>query len=138
MAMILPQVEATAVPLQQFEAPRSENVAAEQGVQQGQAMMKAGSALTKIAQDLQDEIDTATTKEYDNKLADVVRGALYDPEKGYLATSGKNALTARAGVVKGIDDAIREIEPQLWSLGQPGFKERLAALKSRIARKSPD
>ena len=113
MAMILPQVEATAVPLQQFEAPRSENVAAEQGVQQGQAMVNAGNTVAKIAQDLQNEVDTAAAKEADNRLADTIRASLYDPERGYMATAGKTSLTARTGVVQGLDEAIRQAEDGL-------------------------
>ena len=133
MPMILPQVEATAVPLQQFEAPRSENVAAEQGVQQGQAMMKAGSALTKIAQDLQDEVDTAAAKEADNRLADTIRASLYDPERGYMATAGKTSLTARTGVVQNLDEAIRQGEDGLATDAQKYMFRRAATARRQSA-----
>jgi hypothetical protein len=34
------------------------------------------------------------------------------------------------------DSAVeRELEPQIWSLGQPDFRERLAALQQRITKK---
>jgi enoyl-CoA hydratase/carnithine racemase len=29
----------------------------------------------------------------------------------------------------------RELEPQIWSLGQPDFRERLAALQQKITKK---
>jgi enoyl-CoA hydratase len=36
------------------------------------------------------------------------------------------------------DEAVeRELESQLWSVGQPEFRERLAALRQRIARREP-
>jgi enoyl-CoA hydratase len=36
------------------------------------------------------------------------------------------------------DDAIkRELEPQLWSIDQPAFRERIEALKRRITKRNP-
>ncbi len=39
----------------------------------------------------------------------------------------------------GIDDHAaavdRELEPQIWSLEQPAFKERVAALQAKITKK---
>jgi hypothetical protein len=31
----------------------------------------------------------------------------------------------------------RELEPQLWSVDQPAFRERIQALKNRISKKKP-
>jgi enoyl-CoA hydratase len=42
------------------------------------------------------------------------------------------------GAVRDHDEAVeRELEAQLWSLGQPAFRERLAALRRRIAGRRP-
>jgi enoyl-CoA hydratase len=42
------------------------------------------------------------------------------------------------GVVSGHDEAVDlELEAQLWSVGQTAFRDRLAALKRRIAQKKP-
>lgn len=110
MAMVydLPTERTTAQPMQAFEAPQSRNFTAEQGAEQGQAITKAGAFLTRVATDLQNEIDTAATKERDNNIANAARTTLYDPEKGYLLTNGKNALEARKSTVKAIDDAIEK------------------------------
>jgi len=45
--------------------------------------------------------------------------------------------TCRAmGAVDNHEDAVgRELEAQLWSIGEPAFRDRLAALKRRIAKK---
>jgi enoyl-CoA hydratase len=38
--------------------------------------------------------------------------------------------------VAGHDEAVeRELQPQLWSVQQPWFAERIAALKARISSK---
>ena len=31
----------------------------------------------------------------------------------------------------------RELEPQLWSVPQPEFRERLAAMQAKISRSTP-
>lgn len=45
----------------------------------------------------------------------------------------KGTLRGMAGVLDHGDAVRRELEVQLWSIGQPEFQERLAALKRRIA-----
>jgi enoyl-CoA hydratase len=58
-----------------------------------------------------------------------------------VATSGdmvrklKATLRSTAAVTDHDEAVEAELEPQLWSLGQPAFRERLSALKRRIARR---
>ncbi len=49
-----------------------------------------------------------------------------------LVIRAKATLAAMADVATHADAVEAELEPQLWSLGQPAFAERLAALQSRI------
>jgi enoyl-CoA hydratase len=46
----------------------------------------------------------------------------------------KATLRSMAGVTEHDTAVERELEPQLWSVEQPEFRERLAALKRRISR----
>ena len=52
-----------------------------------------------------------------------------------LVTEVKRSLTAMAGISVHDDAVERELDPQLWSVEQPWFRERLAAIKSRITSK---
>lgn len=115
MAMVydLPQASPTAAPMKQFDAPQAKNVAAEQGQQMGAALVNAGNTTTNIMTDIQHNIDTATTKEMDNRLSDVIRSTLHDPEKGYMAQVGKGAIDSRSGAIKNIQDAVEQLQPGL-------------------------
>jgi enoyl-CoA hydratase len=53
-----------------------------------------------------------------------------------LAAEIKTTLAAMAGITMREDAVERELGPQLWSTGQPWFAERLAALRSRVSRRS--
>jgi enoyl-CoA hydratase len=49
-----------------------------------------------------------------------------------LVTEVKRSLTDMAGIDVHLDAVERELDPQVWSVEQPWFAERLAALRSRI------
>ncbi len=71
----------------------------------------------------------------DDALADAAhtlaaRAAAAPPE---LVARTKATVTAMAGIATHAEAVERELEPQLWSLDQPAFRERLAALHARIA-----
>lgn len=73
----------------------------------------------------------------DDALADAAhtlaaRAAAAPPE---LAARTKSTVTAMGGIATHAEAVERELEPQLWSLAQPDFRERLAALQARIARR---
>lgn len=140
MAMVydLPTVEASAVPMQKFEAQDTRNYAAEQGQKMGQAITNAGNALDAIVNDYQHNIDTAKTKESDNVLSDRIRGIMLDPDNGYIGTTGKAAVDARSSALKGIDDAIKEIEPTLENDVQRYMFKRAALQRKQSAMQQID
>ena len=47
----------------------------------------------------------------------------------------KTTIRDMAAVTDHLEAVERELEPQLWSVDQPVFKERLAALKRRISER---
>jgi enoyl-CoA hydratase len=53
-----------------------------------------------------------------------------------LAGEIKRTLAKMAGVTDRDDAVETELGPQLWSTRQPWFAERLAALRSRVSRRS--
>jgi enoyl-CoA hydratase len=52
-----------------------------------------------------------------------------------LAIVTKQTIRDMADVESHPDAVAREFEPQLWSVAQPWFEERIAALRARISRK---
>lgn len=113
MVYDLPTVGTSPQPMQQFQAPEIKDYSGAQLQEAGAAVTKAGVTLGIIQQKMQDDIDEATTREMDNRLADTIRTALYDPENGFLQTTGKTALDARPGVVKAIQDTTKKLEEGL-------------------------
>lgn len=89
-----------------FNAGDTKDYGAAQMQEQGAATSKTGTSIAYI----QDVLNDARAKELDNQLADHVREALYDPENGYLGTAGKTAVDARSGVIKSLQDKVKEIE----------------------------
>ena len=133
MAMILPTVAPTAQPMQQFAAPAGKNMAAEQTMQAGEAMTKTGNAVHNVFADIQSNIDTATTKEIDNKLSDVIHNTLYDPEKGYLKTAGKSAIESRSAAIDQITKASEELSQGLTNEVQQYMFKQTATARMRQA-----
>jgi enoyl-CoA hydratase/carnithine racemase len=60
------------------------------------------------------------------------RAAAGPPE---LTRKVKATINAMADIDDHDSAVERELEPQIWSLGQPDFRERLAALQQRITKK---
>lgn len=52
-----------------------------------------------------------------------------------LAIAAKATIRAMADVDDHPSAVARELEPQLWSAGQPWFEERLAAMRARISKR---
>jgi len=52
-----------------------------------------------------------------------------------LLVRAKDTIAAMAGIAEHDDAVERELEPQLWSVKQPAFQERLAALRAKITRR---
>ncbi len=59
------------------------------------------------------------------------RAASAPPE---LARLVKATIDDMAGISDHLDAVERELDPQVWSINQPAFAERLAALQARITR----
>ena len=53
-----------------------------------------------------------------------------------LVVRTKETIRAMADIDRHEDAVDRELEPQVWSLNQPAFKERLRALQEKISSKS--
>jgi enoyl-CoA hydratase len=62
------------------------------------------------------------------------RGAASAPRE--LAILTKQTILDMADIDTHPDAVLREFDPQLWTVQQPWFEERIAALKARISRKS--
>src|SRR5215207_2060048 len=60
-------------------------------------------------------------------------GAVAAPRE--LAIVAKQTIADMAGVTSQLDAVARELEPQLWTVQQPWFEERLAALRAKISGK---
>ena len=136
MVYDLPIADTSAQPMSQvqgFTAPDSKDFSSAQLQEGGAALTKAGIATTQIVKTIQDDIDTATTKEMDNKLADAIRVTLYDPEKGYAKTAGKTALESRPGAIKVIQDAAKEIESGLQNDVQRYMFKKAAMVRMQSA-----
>ena len=52
-----------------------------------------------------------------------------------LAIVAKQTIRDMADVATHRDAVARELEPQLWTVQQPWFEERLAALQAKISKK---
>ena len=79
----------------------------------------------------------------DEELADRVRTALHMPEtlRGRAAVAPRElvirtkATIAAMATIDDHDAALeRELEPQLWSVSQPEFRERLAAMQAKTKK----
>lgn len=73
----------------------------------------------------------------DDELLEAARrfaaGAASAPRQ--LAIVAKQTIQDMAGVASHTDAVARELEPQLWTVRQPWFAERIAALQAKIRRR---
>ncbi len=73
----------------------------------------------------------------DEELLEAARrfaaGAASAPRQ--LAIVAKQTIQDMAGVASHTDAVARELEPQLWTVRQPWFAERIAALQAKIRRR---
>lgn len=96
-----------AQPLARFELGK--DYAGAQAIEQGRAVQSFGQAMTQVADRLQSFVDDARTKELDTQLSDEIRQIMYDPEKGYMASTGKASLELRADTLKRLNDVRTKI-----------------------------
>lgn len=83
--------------------PQMMSVSGEQMQQVGRGMQSAGDAFSKIAVDIQKDINDAVTKEADNAAAQTISQVMGD----YMNRSGKDAVVSQDSAKKAIEDALR-------------------------------
>lgn len=83
--------------------PQMMSVSGEQMQQVGRGMQSAGDAFSKIAVDIQKDINDAVTKEADNAAAQTISQVMGD----YMTRSGKDAVVTQDGAKKAIEEALR-------------------------------
>jgi hypothetical protein len=112
-----PSVDLNANPMGRFVAPEVAAPAVQQGPDYtgkqaealGAAMINSGSAVIKIAERIQDTIDEANTKKFDNSTAEYIRKKQTD----YLFTKGQDAINGYKAVD---DDLTRYVASQMDGL----------------------
>lgn len=99
---VAPQVAPTAR-AEASVTPQMMSVSGEQLQQLGRGMQGAGDAFSKIAIDVQKDINDAVTKEADNAAAQTISQVMGD----YMTRAGKDAVVSQDGAKKAIEDALR-------------------------------
>lgn len=87
-----PQVAPGAPSNARFDAPQSQNYAARQGVQMGQAMEAAGAEASRIAADMQAQANQLRFDDAINQVKEEQLRLTYDKDAGYSSLKGINAL----------------------------------------------
>jgi len=137
MPMFVPAVEASAVPMQQFQAPESKNYAADSAAQAGNILMKQGEFITKVVENYKNDVATAKVKDADNAMSSAFSEILLHPETGFMGKMGKNAVDAQKDTVKAVDDYVAQVSSNMVDpVEQAMFKKaantRVAAMKQQI------
>lgn len=87
-----PQVSPGGPSNARFDAPQSQNYAARQGVQMGQAMEAAGAEASRIAADMQAQANQLRFDDAINQVKEEQLRLTYDKDAGYSSLKGINAL----------------------------------------------
>lgn len=87
-----PQVSPGGPSNARFDAPQSQNYAARQGVQMGQAMEAASSEASRIAADMQAQANQLRFDDAINQVKEEQLRLTYDKDAGYSSLKGINAL----------------------------------------------
>ena len=87
-----PQVSSGGPSNARFDAPQSQNYAARQGVQMGQAMEAAGAEASRIAADMQAQANQLRFDDAINQVKEEQLRLTYDKDAGYSSLKGINAL----------------------------------------------
>lgn len=136
-----PSVDLNANPMGRFVAPEVAAPAIQQGPDytgkqmeaMGAAMMNSGTAVIKIAERIQDDIDDAATKQADNKLYKYLNNELTK----YLSTKGQEAINKLKPVEEDISRYVGNIADNLQNDMQRKMftqvaEKRLAAVQSNM------
>ena len=116
------------------QAPTAKNFAAEQAIQQGAAMTKAGMAAAQLAARYQNDIDEGAVREADNALAEFKRQAV----QNYLSLEQRDALDQHGSVTTGLQDKIKELEGTLKNDTQRAMFKQVSAARYQSAMEQVD
>lgn len=86
------QVAANGLPMARMDAPQFQDYASRQTQQAGEGMQRAGSAISALAIDAQNEANVTVAKDIDAQLTADVNNLLYHPETGFMGKQGKDVL----------------------------------------------
>jgi len=109
-----PSVDLNANPMGRFVAPEVAAPAIQQGPDYtgkqaealGAAMISSGSAVIKIAERIQDDIDDANTKQFDNLTSQFIR----QTQTNYMLTEGQDAVTKYKAEEEKINKYVKDIQ----------------------------
>lgn len=124
-----------------YDAPMSTEMASMPGRQQaqmGEAMMRAGNAVSQIALDIQKDVNEAATKQADNVVADQLRTTLYDPDNGYLSMAGEKAITMRQFMREQVEESIKKAGDGLTNDVQRRMFQDVAQRRMQMALQQID
>ncbi len=127
------QATTTASPDVQVRAPLLPDTAGKVAQQLGQGLQSVGSTLAKEAADMQATINEAQVSTMDARYADAIRAGLYDPEKGFLAAKGADAISRRDAAVSGVQDIQKAIEKDAQNDAQRELWSKVSATRRQAA-----
>ena len=134
MVYDLPTERLTPGGMPEAQAPVAKNFAAEQAIQQGAAMTKAGMAAAQLAARYQNDIDEGAVREADNALAEFKRQAV----QNYLSLEQRDALDQHGSVTTGLQDKIKELEGTLKNDTQRAMFKQVSAARYQSAMEQVD
>lgn len=95
----------------------------------GRALEGIGGTITQFGEILAEREASALATERDNQVSADIRDALYNPESGFVAKNGRNAVDDRAAIIKRLDGIKSNA---LKDLGEPAKRKLEASLNRRI------
>lgn len=104
----LPTVQVNPEPMTPAAAPETKNFAAAQQTEQGAAITKAGDAVTKMVETYKDDVATAKVKDADNRLVQHLTETLYNPDTGFFAAQGEQAVNGQKDALKSVQDFVKK------------------------------
>lgn len=124
--------------VQQAQAPRVENFAPQQGADMARSLMQAGSQLSQIVIQQQNDINDAATKEADNIAAQSISKLMNDPDGGYLTRKGKSAVDYRDAMRNAVQDVLNTSGEQLTNDMQRTMYRTVAQRRLQMALQQID
>ncbi len=119
------QGESSQVPLQAPGVTPVQNLAADQQVQFGNSMVRAGNTMYDVASDIEDTINDARAREADVAIQNKVGDALYG-QNGYMNTLGKDAETNFAPTQSNLNQIANDVIDGLSNDTQKGMVRLVA------------